>query len=110
MQRRWVGKENVPFNPPKSRLRGHINTGGQEQTPHFSLKEMKALQRGGLQMPSTGSPATWDFIKTRRGRREQQHMLRQKAEEQTWCGALRKIPVVPYYTMSSLRSAEQDKT
>lgn len=109
MQRRRAGKENVPFNPPKSRLRGHINTAGQEQTPHFSLKEMKALQRGGLQMPSTGSPATWDFIKTRRGRREQQHMLRQKAEEQLGVELSGSIPVVPY-TMSSLRSAEQDKT
>lgn len=61
-------------------------------------------------MPSTGSPATWDFIKTRRGRREQQHMLRQKAEEQLGVELPGSIPVVPYYTMSSLRSAEQDKT
>lgn len=28
LQRRLAGKENVHFNPPKSRLRGHIDTGG----------------------------------------------------------------------------------
>lgn len=31
-------------------------------------------------MPSTGSPATWDFMKTGRGRREQQHMPKAKGK------------------------------
>lgn len=73
LQRRQVGKNPTPFDPLHCRLRGHKyrRTGA---NPSFFSKGDEAppisKQWGGLQRPSTGSPAMWDFMKTKQGRRE----------------------------------------
>lgn len=110
-QRSRVGKENDPFDWPHRRLRGHVNTGVQEQTPLFSPKQTPlSKQPGGLQKSSTGSPATWDGTKTRRGRREGSGQRMAEAKVRFGAVLLGSIPVLPYYTTCSLPSTEHQKT